>query len=105
MTDETSHELAPISERAYTTQCADGRRDFVSIVEALHYHALANGDGCWRDLLSHAAVEIESLQGQLADAEQRAEESALRSIEARNPGIDMDKVRASRNGSPGQEQE
>lgn len=89
------------SLRRFTTPCVGGRRDFMDIEEALHYHALANGDGCWRDLLTHAAAEIATLRTQLGLAQQQAEESALRSIEARNPGIDMDEVRAARSGSTG----
>ena len=42
------------------------------------------------------ANAVEALVGQVADAEQRAEESALRSIEARNPGIDIEEVRRQR---------
>lgn len=53
-----------MSRDGYSTPCVDGRRDFVDIQEALHYHALANGDGCWRDLLSHAAVEISRLRAE-----------------------------------------
>lgn len=38
-------------------------------------------------------TDLDALEAALDAAEMRAEEAALRSIEARNPGIDMDEVR------------
>lgn len=44
--------------------------------------------------LHDVEAENDRLRAALRAAEQRAVKAALRSIEARNPGIDMDEVRA-----------
>lgn len=47
-------------------------------------------------LVFNLANAVERLYVLLVDAEKRSEESALHPLEARNPGIDMDEVRALR---------
>jgi hypothetical protein len=59
------------------------------IVERLHESWRVTGEPIYQE----SCAEIKRLRLQVSDLEDKLDESQIRSIEARNPGIDLNEVR------------